>query len=269
MVVFMFVVEILIMIGLPVTLWFVLKRYRGVTWGIIGAGVASFVLSQVVHIPLNYALGLLDAGRVAQWPVLQVAVVAGLSAGVCEELARYVMLRFVSRDARSWRQGLAFGAGHGGIESILLGLAVLSSLASMIYLREMDLATLGLSGDMLEQAQAQVDAFWSLAWYEPLWGALERASAIVIQLALTLLVLQVFTRRKMWWLGIAILAHALVDGVVVAVAMFGWPVWAIEVVALGFALAGGVIIYVLRSSQPEAPVQDSSCEVSASSNQDK
>ncbi|HIQ00839.1 MAG TPA: YhfC family intramembrane metalloprotease, partial [Anaerolineales bacterium] len=98
--------EILIMLALPVTLWLLVRRRPGVTWGLIGAGVLTFIASQVVHLPLNWALGLLGGGRgVALWPAGWIALVAGLSAGVCEELARYLVLRFWRREARSWAQG--------------------------------------------------------------------------------------------------------------------------------------------------------------------
>ncbi len=61
-----FVVEILIMLGAPVALWLFLRRRYGAAWGLMAVGALTFVLSQVVHIPLNWGLGLIGGGR--GWP---------------------------------------------------------------------------------------------------------------------------------------------------------------------------------------------------------
>ena len=84
-----------LMIFFPLVLgWWIRRRY-GVGWGIFLAGAATFILSQIVHLPLNWALGLLGGGRgVALWPLAAMALVAGLSAGVCEEGARWIVLTF-------------------------------------------------------------------------------------------------------------------------------------------------------------------------------
>jgi len=251
-----FIVEIVVMLALPVGLWIWVRRRWGIAWGLIGAGVLTFIGSQVVHLPLNAALGLLTGGRgVALWPAPWMALVSGLSAGVCEEGARYLVLRFWRREARSWEEGIAFGAGHGGVESVLTGLLVLTTFLQMLALRGADLGAMGLSGDLLEQAQAQVEAYWTISWYLPLLGALERVFALAIQIALTLLVLRSLTRRNPAWLAVAVLAHTLVDGVAVALARIGWPATAIEGVVLAFALgAAGVIVVMYRGDRPAPDV---------------
>jgi uncharacterized membrane protein YhfC len=250
-----FVVEILIMLGLPIGLALVLKRRPGVTWGLILAGAITFIGSQAVHLPLNWALGLLGPGRgVALWPLPLMALVVGLSAGVCEEVARYLVLRLWQREARSWMQGMAFGAGHGGVESIFAAGLVLITFANMLILRQMGLGSLGLSGEMLEQAQAQVEAYWSMAWYLPLLGGLERVSGVIIQVALSLLVVQALARNNLSWLLAAVGAHALVDGVAVVLAQAGWSPLALEGVLLLFALGGGGLVIVLR---PRETISDS------------
>lgn len=243
----MFVLQIIIMLGFPVGLWLLLRRRPGIAWGLIVAGALTFIASQVVHLPLNWALGLLGGGRgVALWPLPLMALVAGLSAGVCEEGARYLVLRFWRREARSWWPGAAFGAGHGGAEAIILGLLVTVNFVTMIALRGTGLSEMGLSGEMLEQAQAQVAAFWAIPWYMPLLGGLERIFAIIIQIALSLLVVRSLVRRNLGWLLAAIGAHALVDGVTVVLAGVGWTPLALEGMVALFALAGLTLILALR-----------------------
>lgn len=246
--------EIFFMLALPVALWLMARRRPGVTWGLIGAGALTFILSQIVHLPLNWALGLIQGGQgVALWPVPLMALVVGLSAGLCEEGARYLVLRFWRREARSWDQGGAFGAGHGGVESIMTGLLVLSTFVQMLALRGTDLSALGLSGEMLEQAQAQMEAFWATPWYLPLLGGLERTFALTVQIALSLLVVRALTRNNLGWLGVAILAHTLVDGMAVALVRIGWSAVTIEGVVLLFALGAGAIILALRPHAAKTP----------------
>ncbi|OQY20872.1 MAG: hypothetical protein B6I34_08190 [Anaerolineaceae bacterium 4572_32.1] len=243
----MLILQVIIMLGFPVGLWLFLRRRLGATWGLIGTGALTFIASQIVHLPLNWALGLLGGGRgVALWPLPLMALIAGLSAGVCEEGARYLVLRFWRREARSWEQGMAFGAGHGGTEAILLSLLVVVNSISMITLRETGLEKMGLSGEMLEQAQAQVNAFWAMPWFMPLLGGLERVFAITIQIALSLLVIRALTQRNAGWLLIAVLAHALVDGITVFLSGLKWPPLALEGIVLIFALSGLALIMALR-----------------------
>ena len=247
-----FTLEILIMLGFPVGLWLLLKRRPGIAWGLIGAGALTFIASQIAHLPLNWALGLLGGeGGMASWPLPLMALVAGLSAGVCEETARYLVLRYWRREARSWEQGVAFGAGHGGAEALILGLLVAATFVAMVALRGMDLKALGLSGETLKQAQAQMDAYWSVSWYLPLLGGLERVFAITIQIAMSLLVVRALVRHNVGWLLAAIGAHTLVDSVTVLLAGRGWAPLALEGVVLLFALAGLATILMLRQ-KPEA-----------------
>jgi uncharacterized membrane protein YhfC len=67
--------------------------------------------------------------------LLIIAGFLGLSAGFFEESARYVVYRWWARDARTWSQGLMLGAGHGGIESILLGFLLAINVAALAGVR--------------------------------------------------------------------------------------------------------------------------------------
>ena len=226
-------VQFPIMIIFPLALgWWIHRRY-GIRWGIFGAGVLTFIASQVVHLPLNYALGLLGGGRgVALWPLPLLALVAGLSAGVCEEGARWLVLRFFLKQARGWRPALQFGAGHGGSEAIIFGLLALVNFVAMIALRSVNGAALGMPAEAASQIQAAQAAYWGSAWYLPIVGGVERLFAITIQIALTQVVMLAFTRKNIAYLAAAIGLHALVDT---------WAVWATPTLGV-FALEAGVIL---------------------------
>jgi uncharacterized membrane protein YhfC len=242
-----------LMILFPLALgWWIRRRY-GISWGVFGAGVLTFIASQVVHLPLNYALGLLGGGRgVALWPLPFVALAAGLSAGVCEEGARWIALRFFLKRQRGWCSALQFGAGHGGGEAIIFGLLALTSFISMIALRSLGGAALGVTPEAAEQVRAAQTAYWASPWYLPIVGGAERLFAIAIQIALTQVVMLSFTRKQIVYLAAAIGLHALVDI---------WAVWAMPTLGIaatevGVALlAGGALwlIWRLREAAVGAP----------------
>jgi uncharacterized membrane protein YhfC len=185
-----------LMILFPLALgWWIRRRYR-VGWGIFWAGAATFILSQIVHLPLNWALGLLSGGRgVALWPLAAMALVAGLSAALCEEGARWFVLTFFLKQCRRWDQGLQYGAGHGGVEAIIFGVLALMSFVSMIVLR-LNPAMLNLAGAAAEQAQAQMAQYWATPWYMSILAGSERVCAITLQIAMALLVVRSVARRQ-------------------------------------------------------------------------
>jgi uncharacterized membrane protein YhfC len=252
------------MIAMPLALGVFLARWRRVEWKIFGIGAAVFIVSQVFHIPFNIWIlspGIEKLGLSNSQAGLGLAVVAisfGLSAGIFEELARFWAYRYWAKDARSWSAGLMFGAGHGGMEAILLGaLAAYGLIQALIY-KNADLATL-VPADQVELAAAQLEAYWSLSGYLAIMGAVERIGAICIHLSASILVLQVFTRRNRLWLLAAIGWHTLID----AVAVFRIQVWSVlvtEGLILLFGSLSILVVWLLRDSpkdegQTELPPQ--------------
>jgi len=241
----------LLMIGMPIGLGLWLARKTKAPWRLFGIGVMTFIGSQVVHLPLNAGLTFLFK---AIWPSMQPqswhipfnAIVLGLTAGLCEETARYVGYRWLAKKARYWRDALMLGAGHGGIEAILLGGYVALTFVNMIVLRQMDLATLGLTGDALAKAQRDVATFWSAPAYLVLLGAVERLFSLSIHISLSAMVLQVFTRRNGGWLALAIGYHLLTDATAVFGALSGWSPLVIESAVGMFALVSLAMIFSLR-----------------------
>ncbi|MGD1995766.1 MAG: YhfC family glutamic-type intramembrane protease [Anaerolineae bacterium] len=254
----MLIVEIVLLLVLPVGLWFLLRRQPEVTWKVIGAGVLAFVASQAVHIPLVAGYQWLRS-EVAIWPfaadsigeLLAHAAFVGLAAGISEEGARYVVLRYWLRKARTWIKGIAFGAGHGGVEAVLVGLLVLAGFVSMVAMREANLTALELSGAELEEAQAQIEAYWSAPWYLPLLGGLERVFGMSLQIALSLLVVRALARGNLGWLAAAVLGHAVADGLPAGLMAAGWSAVAVEGVVFLFALGAVAVILSLRSVSRE------------------
>ena len=244
----------LLMIGMPLGLAFYLTRKFQQGWRLFWIGAATFIFSQVLHIPFNALVSPVFSqfGFIALPVMVQSlisAVFLGLSAGIFEELSRYGMYRWIAKDARSWGRGLLAGAGHGGAEAIILGALALYAYIQYASLRYADLAAI-LPNGQLDAARAQINAYWSVPWYLSMLGGVERLFTIPIELACSLLVLQTFTRKQFWWVGLAILYHALVDGVSVIAVAIKIPALGIEGIIGIFAIASLAIIYALRSREP-------------------
>ena len=246
----------LLMIAMPVGLAIYLTRRWKLGWGLWFIGAGTFILSQVGHIPFNSAAGaLLNRTAMVNWfkpnQLIFNAIFLGLSAGLFEELFRYGMFRWWAKDARSWRKGVLAGAGHGGVEAIILGILVLYSFMQLAAYRNVDLATI-VPAAQLEVAQGQITTYWSATWYASLLGALERFFTIPVQIAFSVIVMQTFTRKQWFWVWLAVLYHALIDASVVyllqPLGMYG-----VEALAGGFAVLSVIIIFSLRQPEPDNP----------------
>ena len=249
-----------LMIAMPIGLAIYLTRKFKQGWRLFWIGAATFVFSQLLHIPFNALVSPVfnQFGFIALPVVLQdvsLSLFFGLSAGLFEELSRYAMYRWWAKDARSWGMGLLAGVGHGGSEAIILGLLVLYGYVQMLIVRGMDISTL-VTTDKIELAKTQIQAYWSAPWYMTMLGALERLFTIPLHLACAVLVLQAFTRRKFGWVGLAVLLHALADGMVVFVAKIGFSVLAIEGIIGAFAIVSVAIVFALRQPEPLGAVEE-------------
>jgi uncharacterized membrane protein YhfC len=252
-----------LMVALPIGLGiFLVRRYR-LGWRLWWIGAATFVLSQTGHLPFNWILNRLFTLEMlpsppASWRVIFFAMLGGLSAGLWEELARAGIYRWWADDARSWRKGMLLGAGHGGIEAIILGVLVLVSFVNMLILSGPYAARL-VPPDQMALVQQQVASYWSGNWQTSLIGAVERVFAMTNHLALSLLVLQAFTRKQPAWIAAAVLYHTLMDGsMVYFAALWGkqpWGMLAIEGMIGVTALISLGIIFALRQPEP-APEPD-------------
>ncbi len=240
------------MLTIPILLGWFVHRQRQPRWRLFFIGMVGFVLSQVFHIPFNWLMrNILPTDTTMLLNLLVLALFYGLSAGVFEEVTRYLMYRWM-KAARTWGRGLMCGAGWGGAESMILG--------GLLLLNSVVLAAMsqGMWLDMIPEAQRglldeQIQAMLALPWYEAMLGSVERVFAMCLHLLLSLMVMQVFTRGKLWWLWLAIGWHALIDAVVVFVQMQWQNTYYTQTAVAIFALISLGLIFWLREPEPPEP----------------
>lgn len=247
----------LLMIAMPVGLAIFLTHKFKLGWRLWFIGAATFLLSQVGHIPFNLLLNpIFNTPVVMSLSLRQQtflsAVLLGLSAGLFEELFRYGMYRWWARDARSWRKGIMTGAGHGGAEAIALGAITLYGFIQLVVLRNADLSKY-FPPTKLALAAQQVHTFWSMSALASLQGALERFFTIPIHISLALIVLQTFIRKQWFWVWLAVFYHAVLDATAVLATAYIKGPWVEAFVAFFWAVSLVIIFAVRQPEPPEAP----------------
>jgi uncharacterized membrane protein YhfC len=200
------------MILLPITAWIFFTRKFALSWKLVLAGGITFVVSQIPHIPLVYALN----PFLAKNTVVVQAIVLGLLAGIFEETARYILFKFILKNSRTWKEGVLVGLGHGGTEALIFGILAAVGFFTMVAYRSIDLSTVpSIPADQLELAKQQVAAYWSAPPYMAIMGFVERIFAMCLHVGLSVMVLYALANQKPIWFWLALLWHALVDAVAV------------------------------------------------------
>ena len=249
--IFIRILNFSLMIFMPLVLAVYFTHKLKTEWRLFGVGVVTFILSQVFHIPFNLwilnpwmdkiGLSINQSG----FPLLALGLFYGLSAGLFEEITRYIGYRVSIKDERDWKSALMYGAGHGGTESILMGILALFTLIRLISIQGSDLSTF-VEAEYLELARLQVETYWAAPWHLILLGAVERLIAICFHLSATVLVLQSFRRKNISWLALAILWHTLLDAVAVFASQT-WNPYITEGLLLVLGILSIVIVFKLRS----------------------
>ena len=192
------------------------------------------------------------------------AIILGLLAGIFEETARYILFRYILKNARSWKEGILVGLGHGGTEALILGVIAALTFVNMLVYRNIDLSTVrSIPADQLALAKQQVAAYWSAPWYVAVLGVVERVFAICLHVSLSVMVLYSVANHKPLWFWSALLWHAMVDATaVLAAPKIG--VLAVEGIIAAFALISLWIIFSMRSRFLEDSTHSTKMEITTS-----
>lgn len=173
--------------------------------------IVFFVFTQILEKLLHLAV---IGGNLIPNPIL-FSIYGALAAGVFEETGRFVAFKTVLKNNHEWKDGLSYGIGHGGIESILIG--AVANIQYLVYCSLINNGTFDtvLTSKVPASQAAQLDQLKELLINSSsgtiILGMAERIFAFGIQIALTMVVLYGIRYRKNIYLFIAILLHALID----------------------------------------------------------
>lgn len=254
------VINAVLMIGIPTAAALLIYKRGKSGFRPIWIGAAIFILSQVGHIPFNQilmipglrSLGVEVAARggISLW-VLGVA--AGLSAGVFEEIARYLALKFWMKKDTHTLLPVKYGIGHGGVEALLVGILALIALIQVLVLRG-DGVIEALDPEQVVVVQSQLEAYWAGPWYHSLLGAWERISAMLFHVGASILVYKTVRSKKPIYLIVAVLGHALIDAFAV-ISVQQMDLLLMEGLVFVFAVGWFFLAWKIRELEPEEDLE--------------
>lgn len=247
-----FVISIIIQVVLPIALGYYLVRRYDMEWKILGVGALAYLVAQVIQTPLFQALGGTEQYQqmVSTWYSTLVVIVFGFLAALIENAARLGAFWLIRERARAWGSALVIGAGHGGLESLLVGFQFLVNFIFAITLSNNGLQNMELTPEEVAELSKQVEAFWTLPWYLPLASALQRLSALALQLALSVMMWIAVTRRLWLFALAALLWHTALNAVAALVSYAMPDVWN-SLLLVGVMLVNIAIIFLLYHKAKE------------------
>jgi uncharacterized membrane protein YhfC len=234
-------------IAIPVGLYLYFRKRHGADrmpfWiGCIIFPVFALGLEQLAYLAMKHWGFWLNV----QSNIFAYGAFAGMMAGLFEETGRYFGFAVLLRKKRDKDiNGLMYGAGHGGIEAVLvMSLAMVSNLVFAFSVNA------GTADPSMASIAAQLAGIAPVTF---LVSIVERIGAVALHISLSVLVWFAVKNKKRFWLfPLAIVLHALVDAVAVIMSRFVSNIWLIE--AAVYLLAGvcavlAVIVYK-RNSKP-------------------
>lgn len=200
-------------------------RRWGLPYALLTVGIITYIGALLVQVLL---LRVIDPALMGILPLRALAL--GLLAGFVEETARLLGYQYLARTSATRPQALMIGLGHGFSEPIYTGLLAAG----------LGLSLLGYGGDKPDDTLGAV----SSALAETLNGALP----VIMHLALSWMVLQVFLRGELYWLFVAIFIHASSEMMAILLGpndQWGAVIWRVIV-----ALVSLLILVRLRAPAP-------------------
>jgi uncharacterized membrane protein YhfC len=239
-----FIIAVLIEIIVPLIIAVIIARKYKTSWAIFFLGMLLFFVS-MIRVPLNsYVSGIIQSKIPAIYVVPGILLLASITAGIFEEGVRVLAFGAIIKK-KDYYNGLMYGIGHGGGGESMMFVG-LSTLANFIIYRFFP-------GILPEASIMQLN---NTQWYMPIVGALERIFAIIIQLALSVLVMNAFIKKRYYFITIAVIIHIVVDFTATYINYRVGTLYS-EISVLVFALAGVATIIMLRPKYPPAHTNNS------------
>ncbi|WP_175998028.1 YhfC family intramembrane metalloprotease [Burkholderia stabilis] len=242
----------LIIALLPLVLFRILRKPLALNRRDTIVGVAVFTLSAMI---LERAFHGLVLSRTPEdgWLTQPLAFVAysALATAVFEEVGRYLGMRFLNRrygaspgDGRA----IGYGIGHGGAEAWFVGVLVWGQWSYLAWLAsrgQLETQLADLPGDTVVRLHVMLA---TLSSQSILLLLLERCSAFVLQLALSVLVWRGVRAGRAGVLQLAIVLHALAVAPTLLYQVRVLPAAWVE--AAYFVLAALLVVVLVKACRP-------------------
>ena len=240
---------IILSIGLPILLIVVGKKKFGaqISTFFIGAGtfvLFTLVLEQILHMLVMNVLGLSQDSN--EWLYY---IYAAVAAAVFEESGRIIAMKCFMKSRFNFSNAFMYGVGHGGIEAIVLGgLTGISNLTNMLMVNSGSMETVlaALPDDVKNQTLTQISALWTTNSGLFFAAGIERVSALVLQIGLSLIIFNGLKTHKKPLVLFAYVTHFAVDFFAVACAS-RLPIVVVEIIIM--IMAAGTLVFAHKFSR--------------------
>lgn len=229
-------VTIIISIGFPIGLTiYMYKKYKIRIKAVLIGALMFFLFQGVLRIPLmTYIQTKNYYKNFAANNMIITLVIIAFTAGLFETAGRYLGLKVLLKDSHDWKNGVAYGIGHGGIEAILLvGITYIANLVLSILINTGNVSSLRYP----QLLNISSDLF--------LAAGVERLCTIFLHIALSLIVLYGIMYRKKLYILLCLLIHTLVDFSVVLLSVKKVSTWGIEGVIIAIGIVS--LIFIIKS----------------------
>lgn len=237
--IFFMVISLILSVGFPVALTiYMYKKYRISIKAVLIGALMFFIFQGVIRLPILSAIQLTTwcRGFALLNPIVLMFIMA-LTAALFETAGRYIGMKFILKDVLEWKNGIAYGIGHGGIEAILL--VGISSIANIIYSAAINMGSVKPEGSLSALLTLSPDMF--------LASGLERFFVIIFQIALSLILLYGIMYNKKLYILYCIGLHTLADFMIPLISMSVRNMWITEAL---IALVGILsFVFILKSKR--------------------
>lgn len=237
-------ISIALSIGLPVGLIVYFMIRKKFVWQPVAVGVLVFMISQIfLRIPLQMRLSQSEWFQSMMSNTLLYGLFLGLTAGLFEELGRFIGLKRMPKRRAFW-DAIGMGLGHGGIEALIIGMQILNNLTIAQAINDGSIYTLYANADQTLVAQ-MIEVLTKTESYVFLLSGIERICAITIQIGFTVLIMKAVRKKDFKFVLLAIALHTLVDAPLAILAQYGM------LVTEGYVVICAVIafMFILRCAK--------------------
>lgn len=248
------IISTLVAFGVPIALLVVIRKKTKARISSFFIGCLTFIIFAMILESIMHNFVLSSTGNAIKGNVWAYAIYGGLAASIFEETGRFLAMKFIMKKSLTKGNALMYGAGHGGIEAVLLvGLTYISNIIIAVLANS---GTLEKSLSVLDSATyettvSQLSSLWSLNSGMFFVAGIERISAITLHIAFSVFVYKTVKTGKAQYILFAYLLHFLVDAGTILLLGKVSIVW-LEVIVMAAAIIAAFFAVKLYKSEPVA-----------------